>query len=244
MPIPADPFFEEWEADLSPEERAAFCRDGVADEDEWKAAPLRVLFVADAPDPKNDTAGAVDKLPYDLREMTREHGGGGSYGTPLARWAAMLVEGLTAKQAGALKRAELKRQVGRTARIALKKTGGDDDEEDVIAWALKHGERLMDQLDALDPQAIVLCGETACAAWPALLYDSADEKPVLRSQEFMWEDRAVLATLSPSAPGTKTADKDLDVARFAANPEVTKLRGAPVAPDEPEAPPEASGEEE
>ena len=226
MPIPADDFFEAWEADLTDAEKATFCRDGVADEDAWKDAKLRVLFVADRPNPKDDTAGSVSELPYDLREMTREHGGGGSYGTPLARWAAMLLTGLSAEEAGTLKRKELKEDVCRTARIALKKTGGDDDVEDVIAWSLKHGDRLMEQIEKIDPQVIVVCGDAACAAWPVFLYDDRKEQPLLRSQEFTWEGKSVLATMSPAAPGTKTADKDADVERFAASDEVKALRGA------------------
>ena len=226
MPIPADAFFEEWEAELSDEEKATFCRDGVIDEEAWKDAKLRVLFVADSPNPKDDTAGSVEELPYDLREMTREHGGGGSYGTPLARWAAMLLTGLTAEEAGTLKRKELKEDVCKTARICLKKTGGADDDEDVIAWSLKHGERLEQQIDAIAPQVIVVCGDAACTAWPIWLADDRAAKPMLQSQEFDWEGKPVLAAMSPAAPGTKTADKDADVERFAASDEVKTLRGA------------------
>ena len=226
MPIPADDFFDAWEAELPEAEKATFCRDGVVDEEQWKAAKVRVLFVADRPNPKDDTAGSVSDLPYDLREMTREHGGGGSYGTPLARWAAMLLTGLTAEEAGTLKRKELKEDVCKTARIYLKKCGGDDDPQDIKDWALKHGERLEQQIDAIDPEVIVVCGDGACAAWPVWLADDRAEKPMWRSQEFAWEGRSVLATLSPAAPGTKTADKDADVERFAASDEVKALREA------------------
>ena len=224
MPIPDDAFFEAWEAELSDEEKPAFCRDGVVDEEGWAAAPVKVLFVSALPNLEKlpeDHAG-----PRDQRALNRDNAGTGSFGTPMARWAAMILDGMTAEEAQSLKKKALSQQTLRVAQIALKKTGGEttDDVEDIVAWALKHDERLLDEIDAIGPQVIVVCGTRACTAWPALLMDDKDAPPMWQSQEFAWEGRSVLAALSPSAPGTKTADKDADVARFAASPEVQALR--------------------
>ena len=224
MPIPDDAFFADWEAALPEEQRARFCRDGVIDEEAWAAAPVKLLFVAGDP-----TGSAVPADARDARAFFADKAGSGSFGTPLARWAAMIVGGLSAEEAQALKKKDLAGYAKGSAVIHLKKTAGESSASDaeVTEWAMADGndERLLDQIDKIDPRVIVVCGTQACAAWPVLLTEDPAAQPVLQSQEFGWDGRSVLATLSPSAPGTKTDDKDADAARFAASPEVAALRG-------------------
>ena len=227
MPIPDDAFFEAWEADLSDAEKKTFHRDGVVDDQQWANARVKVLFVHDEPTlPAADDGEDAPEGPFDLREAERETGGTGSYGTPMARWASMIIDGLTAEQAQGLKKKDLGEYAQQIAHLYLKKTGGGSsaDAQEVTDWVMKHDEKTLEEIDKIDPQVIVVCGTQACTAWPIFLADDRTAKPVFRSQEFEWEGKSILATLSPSAPGTKTADKDADAARFAESPEIAALR--------------------
>ena len=249
MPLPDDAFFEEWEAALPPEEKDLFVRDGAIDEEAWEKAPLKVLFVTAEPDFETDDAV---KEAGDMRKLLSDDGPPGVFGMGLGRWAAILLEGAVPKKFG---RVSARHMTANTALINLKKTGGgpelaDSPARGVINWSLAHGERLMNQIEALAPEVVVLCGDRTLAAWPVVLYDDASERPIMRG-EYAWDDpevlpsvKAILATVSPAAPGMKTELKNAEIEQFAASEEVRALHDSPPAPPEPEgdAVPEGDGD--
>ena len=249
MPLPDDAFFEEWKAALPPEEQETFVRDGAIDADAWEKAPLKILFVTAEPDFETDESV---KQAGDMRALLSADGPPGVFGMGLGRWAAILLEGAVPKKFG---RVSARHMTANTALVNLKKTGGgpelaDSPARGVVNWALAHQERLLNQIEALAPEVIVLCGDRVLAAWPAMLYDNAQERPIMRG-EYGWDDpdvlpsvKAILATVSPAAPGMKTELKNAEIEQFAASEEVRALHDAPPAVPEEEAEgEEAAGEE-
>ncbi|QDT14927.1 hypothetical protein [Alienimonas californiensis] len=240
MPLPDDAFFEKWKAELSPEEQEAFVLDGAIDEESWNDAPLKILFVTAEPDFVTDDS---IKEAGDMRKLLSDDGPPGVFGMGLGRWAAILLEGKVPKKFG---RVSARHMTANTAIINLKKTGGgpelaDSPARGVVNWALAHQERLLDQIEALAPEVIVLCGDRVLAAWPVMLYGDAAERPIMRG-EYAWSDpdvlpsvKAILATVSPAAPGMKTELKNAEIEQFAASQEVRALHENP-----PELPEEAS----
>ncbi|MFH5803234.1 hypothetical protein [Alienimonas sp. DA493] len=232
MPLPDDAFFEEWKAELSPEEQEAFVLDGAIDEEAWKDAPLKVLFITAEPDFETDDSV---KEAGDMRKLLSDDGPPGVFGMGLGRWAAILLEGQVPKKFG---RVSARNMTANTAIINLKKTGGgpelaDSPARGVVNWALAHQERLLDQIEMLAPEVIVLCGDRVLAAWPVMLYGDATERPIMRG-EYAWNDpdvlpsvKAILATVSPAAPGMKTELKNAEIEQFAASPEVRNLHDSP-----------------
>ena len=225
MPIPDDAFFEAWEADLPEEERARFQRDGVADGERWRAARLRVLFVCPEANIESGTkASRVAAALGDLRTQTRDGAVGGSFGRPLARWTAMLADGLTGDGAAALPPAAVRRQRLKSAYINLKKTGGGAAARTrrVCDWSARHRDRLLEQIRAVGPDVLILCGGHVHAAWPGVTGDGR----VAAGDAGSWAGRPLFAAMHPSNPGVPTAVKDAPIAGFAASPEIAALRRA------------------
>ncbi|NNJ27010.1 hypothetical protein [Alienimonas chondri] len=241
MPLPDDTFFDEWKAELSPEEQEAFVLDGAIDEEAWGKAPLKALFVTAEPDFETDESV---KEAGDMRKLLSDDGPPGVFGMGLGRWAAILLEGAVPKKFG---RVSARHMTANTAIINLKKTGGgpelaDSPARGVVNWALAHQERLLDQIEMLAPEVIILCGDRVLAAWPVMLYGDASERPIMRG-EYAWGDpdvlpsvKAILATVSPAAPGMKTELKNAEIDQFAASEEVRNLHDSPPALPEPETP--------
>ena len=230
MPIPSDAFFAAWEAELSEDERDRFCRDGVVEEEAWSDAPLRVAFVTAEPNLASDHAGARSAADSrDLRALTRELGGSGSFGVPLARWTAMLLDDAGPEAAATLSPPDRRRQARRTAQINLKKTGGGAaaSTRRVTEWSVRHRDRLLEQVRLLDPEVLLLCGGHVLAAWPRLTGDP-DAPPLAVGDRRDFEGRPVLGCYHPSAMGkfAARAVKDAPVAAFAASPAVAALRRA------------------
>ena len=232
MPTPDDAFFEAWEADLTEAERAKFWRDGVIDPDAYAEAPIKLLYVMPVP----DDMGASEPHPElgrDLRAIVADPDRPpGNHGTAIARWTSLILEGELPTRFG---QAAAKKQLKRVAVITAQKIGGPASEvRDATAlWGRVHGERLLDQIDAIDPQVIILCGDHVHEAWPAILTDQPGIPPVVRG-EYDWEGKSVLATVHPAAPGMKTEDKNADAVAFADSPEIRELRGDPPPGEEPE----------
>jgi hypothetical protein len=240
MPLPDDAFFEEWKAALPPEEQEAFVLDGAIDEEAWGTTPLKVLFVTAEPDFETDESV---KEAGDMRTLLSQDGPPGVFGMGLGRWAAILLKGEVPKKFG---RVSARHMTANTALINLKKTGGvpelaDAPARGVVNWALTHQERLLDQIEAIAPEVVILCGDRVHAAWPVMLYGEANERPLARG-EYAWSDedvlpsvKAILATVSPAAPGMKTELKNAEIEQFAASEEVRALHDDPPAKPEDEA---------
>ena len=197
MPIPDDVFFEAWEAELPGEERSVFCRDGVVDEAAWAAAPLRVLVVT-AEANLNGWQDWPDAAARDLRALGREVGGTGPFGTTLARWAGLLLDGAAVGEVAALGRTARRRQARRVACINLKKTGGRETVPPplVAAWASAHRVRILDQIRRIAPDVALVCGNAVHLAWPRVTL--AGDRPLQRGDRSDFEGRPVLG--SPTRP--------------------------------------------
>ena len=233
MPIPDDAFFEEWEATVTPEDRPLFYRDGVLDEGEWERVPPRVLFILPEGNLLGNTEGARRaKQLGDARKLARESEAGADFGDALARWKAMLIDGLSQEEAAALTSAELERQRLRAAEMNLKKIGGKGQVErkKFVPWVRtsSNRKRSLEEVQVIAPEVIVLCGDYIREEWPRTVTGKIRRPKEWRQRTGVWQGRLWAMVPHPSAGKYPTyrGVKNLDapVAAFAASPEVAALR--------------------
>jgi len=189
-----DSLFDEWIETYPATFRSDFHRDGIVDPVCYAKEPRRLLYVLAEP---NSRGGRYDRYRgWDLRVVFGREALGKAIDLNLARWTRMALDGvtrgpdLTGKSAAVFLR--------RVAIMNLKKLPGSGvaDREAIAIHAWRDREFIRREIQLIEPDIVITCGETLTKLLVRILADDAVTPSPSIPEE--WGGFEVLRAFHPS----------------------------------------------